>query len=516
MKKLTNKRPIVVFAIFMIAVLFMLLYCNSVELRICIFTIGIILLVIGLSIFFRSTNANLKFVFSRVAIFAIASLVALGSVFVSEKIYYQDYEDYSGYVVMSGRVASAGDYYDGGKRKLLLDNVHVETDYFSKDLKHNAEIVVVDSDDLFVVGDEIVATAKISFSVLYYEGEYGITFSHKVKNVSCSGYVMAENISVVGSGNFKVSDIVKNRVEDIATYALDKEYAGLALGMLFGDDSSMNAVMREDFSATGIAHLLAVSGLHVGFLLTILMLLCKLFRIKGFFRFLIISILLIGYAYLCGFSVSVVRATIMCICSLYAAARGKRYDLLNSLSLSAIIVLILNPFSLSTVGFKLSYLAVLSIALISKPLTRIFQKFCKEKLSNTIATILAAQIGTIGIMIAYFNNVSLVAILANFVCIPVASFAYMLLFATTALSFVMPFLSVSVYLFQFVMQVVVKFAHLLARVDVLMLASWQGTVVTSLTIPTMSIASDYLFVKNKYKYTLFGAVTIILLIVCLI
>ena len=112
---------------------------------------------------------------------------------------------------------------------------------------------------------------------------------------------------------------------------------------------------------------------------------------------------------------------------------------------------------------------------------------------------LSVQIATSGVMIMHFNNISLISIVANFISSPIASFAYCILFITVAISFVLPFANICVYLFQFVMQIVVKLVHMLASVKMLTLSHWQGIVLSVASIPTMFVTSDYLLCTSKVK-----------------
>lgn len=520
MKKILNKRPIVLFAICMLVFTFVLLYHNSFILRICLISIAGVLGVVGLLIYILHKHKTCKYIFSRIFIIALACLISVGGISMHEYLYNRDYSTYNGYAVVTGRVAEVGDFYNGNKKAIVLDNATVATSDFNKELKGKVRLVVIcdqADEDIFVVGSSIVANSKISFASLYYKGEYGLSFTYAVNNITCSGYATEANISVLYKNlDLTLSDIVKNKVEDIVNGSLDAEYSGLALGMLFGDKSTLDSEISGDFSASGIAHLLAVSGLHVGFLLTILLLLCKLFKLKGVAKFIIISAILIFYAYLCGFSVSVVRATIMTICSLYAGCRYKRYDSLNALAIAVVLITLISPFSITTVGFRLSFMAVLSIILLARPIAKLLSKIFKDKLANTIATMLAVQIGTSGIIISAFNNISAISIVANFISIPIASLAYMVLFITVGISIIMPFANIVVYLFQFIMQVVVKFVHLLAQVKLFMLASWQGKAIMYTTISAMGISSNYLFINKRAKLIVAICLWISVLILLLI
>ncbi len=499
--KIFNKRPIVVFAVSMIVLVLILLYHNSFALSVSLMAVGVVLFPTGLFIYCLCNNKIVKYIFSRCCIISLAIFLSMGTIFVNEKLYLRDYEEYSGYATISAVVEEVGDMYAGNKMAVILDDATITTDKFSKDLHGKVKLVVICDeydDSIFEIGKTWVANAKISFAQLYYVGDYGLSFTYAVKDITCSGYVMQSDIVKVSEElTLQLKDIVKRKVTEIVEENLDEEFSGLALGMLFGDTTLMNEEIKQDFSATGIAHILAVSGLHVGFLFAILSFICKIFKLKGFPRFIVISILLIFYAYICGFSISVVRATIMCICMLYAGCRFKRYDIFNGWATALTFSCLFMPFDVTTLGFRLSYMAVLSIILLAKPLTKLFSHVFKEKMANTFATMIAVQIGTCGILISAFSNVTILAIVANFVAIPIASFAYMVLFITLLIAVIFPFAGILVYLFQFVAQIIVKFIHLLAPVSALPLASWKGNAITFASIGAMYMSSNYLFL-NKW------------------
>lgn len=503
MKKIVNKRPILLFAMVMIATVLAVIYHNFFVVKISLLSVAGVFLICGtIFIFFVSKN-TFKYIFSRFIIFGIAVIVSLGAVEIGQLFYMRDYNEFSGMANVSARIAEVGIEYDGNKKVIILDNVHIQTDGIDKKLHYRAHIVVIlDANDpnKFVVGSFVDAYCGVSFADIDYESEYGKTFNYVNKKISCYGFCHENSITVADSTqHLSLQERIQNKTEQILQENLDPEYVGLAQGMLFGDKSAINTKIREDFSNSGIAHLLAVSGLHVGFLVLLLSLILKLFRAKGFIKFVIISIILAFYAYLCGFTVSVVRASIMAICLLVANIRNQKYDSLNALALAGVIIVAINPYSVVTSGFVLSFVCVLSILLLAPLFTRVFAKFLYRKLASTIAVLLAVQIGTVCVSAYVFDHITLIGIISNFVCIPIASLAYMLLYVTTFLALIVAPFGIGIYLFQFVMQAVVKFVHLVAPYGMFELARWKGTALVLAQIPAMSVSSDYIFFKKPIK-----------------
>lgn len=521
MKKIINKRPILFFAVIMLISLITVIYNDNFILKIILSSIFGVATIVGIVLLICLKSNICKLIFSRLMLCGLAVLVAIGVVAIDKANYIKDYEDYSGTAIISGRISEVGEAYSEEKRNIVLDNVHVHTDSFDKELNHKAIFVVIlnyNDDNIFVVGKTIDAVAKISFSKLNYINEDGrLSFYHKNKDITVSGYILEEHITLVDN-NLKLSlaDRVKNKVEEIVNANLDSEYASLAMGMMFGEKRAIDGTIYRDFTNAGIAHIFAVSGLHVAFFVSLIMLILKLFRCKNFIKFIIISALLVFYSYLCGFTYSVLRASIMAICMLLGLVMGKKYDALNSLAIAFIIITCIFPYSITSVGFQLSFTAVLSIILLARPITDLLDKIMYRKLASTIAVIIAVQIGTSLILLKTFNHISMLAVASNFICIPIASLAYFLLMITTFVAIVCPPIAINVYLFQFVMQFAVKFIHLVAPYGIVSRQMWQADVATALLIPTCFLSSEYFMAKKPVKAVMFTTLWAVLAIVIFI
>ncbi len=515
--KLYNKRPIFLFAVTLLSAIILFVYNPISNLRIAFLCVSITLFVVSVILYIFSKK--LKYIFRCIAIITLGIIVAVSSIFISEKVYYKDNFNYNGYAVVSARISDAEDYTSGNRKRVILDSATIVLPTGEQiKIKQKLSIVFMcdGETDKLVPGNVIDFTAKVSNPKLYYAGANGYTFFYKNKNISVIGYSSLSSVSVVDSNKLTLSERVREKVKQIVNANMDKEYAGLAMGMLFGDRDFLDGEVKADFSATGITHLLAVSGLHVGFLLGFLILLCKLIKIKGIYKFVFCTVILLFYAYLCGFSVSVTRATIMAICFLYAGVRYKRYDSLNSLSTAAIILLLYNPFNVARLGFRLSFMAVFSIVMLAPIISSMLEKIFKPKLASTIAVMLSVQIGLTSLIIIAFNNVTLLTVVANFVSIPIAAIAYEALFATVITSLIIPPLGFSVYLFQPIMSIVVKFVHLLAPLKTLYYKQWQGLAICCIVAPAAFVSSNYMFLNKKYRLvvcsTLWSIVALLLLL----
>ena len=131
----------------------------------------------------------------------------------------------------------------------------------------------------------------------------------------------------------------------------------MLVGMLFGERNALDEETIGLFSQSGIAHLLAVSGLHVGLVAAAVLLLGRRFGLQGWVAYLFTALLLAAYVYLCGLAPSALRAFIMVLLAMGAVQLGRPGDLPTSLAAAALFTLVFNPFLLFTISFQLSYAA---------------------------------------------------------------------------------------------------------------------------------------------------------------
>ncbi len=212
--------------------------------------------------------------------------------------------------------------------------------------------------------------------------------------------------------------------------------------LILGEKREIPVEIRESFNRTGISHVLAISGLHIGiiaFLSIIIIrwiiktseyLLLRFNIIKVSSLFAIIPI--IGYALIAGYSISTIRATIMILCFLIALLIGRERDLLNTLAFTAFLILAFSPVSLFDVSFQLSFIAVAAILIITPELNALLPKWKVNEISRTrkivtqivlfIFVSFSAALGTAPLIVYYFNRISTMTIISNLLIIPIIGF----------------------------------------------------------------------------------------------
>lgn len=204
-----------------------------------------------------------------------------------------------------------------------------------------------------------------------------------------------------------------------------QDYAVLA-ALVTGKADDIDRDLMTSYSGAGVVHVLAVSGLHVGLIYMVLMLLLRPFRYnkKAVLIHGILSILfLVFYAGITGFSASVNRSTLMFCVMIFATIIHRRNNIINSICASAFILLLIDPHQVLDVGFQLSYLAVLGIVLLQKKIYRsmYFRNRIFDWAWELSAVSISAQLATFPLCLYYFHQFPTWFLLSNLLVIPIST-----------------------------------------------------------------------------------------------
>ncbi|MBF0848545.1 ComEC/Rec2 family competence protein, partial [Streptococcus danieliae] len=185
---------------------------------------------------------------------------------------------------------------------------------------------------------------------------------------------------------------------------LDK--AGYVQALIYGDKSNLEENDKEIYANIGISHLLAISGLHVAALLSIIYFILGKFNIEKNIKDRIILIILPIYAILAGFSPSVIRAVAMI--AVYIIFKKLILASLDALFLVFLLMLFLNPYYVYDIGFQFSFFISFSLLMSGE-----YIKKSLSKLEQASKVSLIAGISSLPITVYYFNNFSFISILSN-------------------------------------------------------------------------------------------------------
>lgn len=231
--------------------------------------------------------------------------------------------------------------------------------------------------------------------------------------------------------------IARRMISTFSDAGLRGERLGLVTALTLGDKDLLDRDRLADFSRSGVMHIMAVSGLHVGMIsLALSSILFFLRRRLRVIRALIVVCALWGFAFITGLSPSVLRAVIMFTFLQAGSLTQRPPAAMNSLLASAFLLTALRPAVIFEAGFQLSYLAVVFIVAFYSPLYRLlrFRNPIADRLWQMTALSLVAQAGTFALTVRLFNIFPLLFLLANVVVIPVTFLILMLALITAVLS----------------------------------------------------------------------------------
>ncbi len=218
-----------------------------------------------------------------------------------------------------------------------------------------------------------------------------------------------------------ISYTFRKKAGDILALAGDKE-GNILKAMILGERHLIPPEVRQDLQRSGLSHLLAISGLHVGFLVLLLSKLVVLLRVETRRAFFLQATLLIFYCGAVGFTASVLRAVVMALFYLGGKQLGRRVDLLNSMAGAAWLILLIRPLEVVSIGFLLSFTAVTAIALLQKPIQKALG-FLPKTVASVLSVTLAAQIGTMPLVAYAYNIASPIGLLTNPIAATLAGLA---------------------------------------------------------------------------------------------
>lgn len=420
MKKLLNFRPFlflgVAFILGIIAVKQFI--CSSLLMGIVTVVVAVVLVTAGI---FVCPKVLLKrnLIFS--AIFML--VFVMGGTLLYANVQKFDNADLNNmYFKVTGRIESIEDkgYIDGFVIKDVITDGVVDGNnpykiFLSVSGTHN-----------FDIGDIIEFNALLKDNSIIYEGDlakYDI-----VNGIKYSASVNVSDIALKGkyldffeSINIFLRNSLKN--------GLDEAEFSVAYGMLCGNTEYMDTSLKTSYREAGVAHIFAVSGLHIGFMAGIIGFIFRKFKVKGIVAGPITVLVLFLYSGVCGFTPSSVRAAIMATVLFTSGLSGKKYDGLSSIGLASLVVLTISPVQLFCAGFQLSFGVVTGIFVLSGVFNRLFS-FMPKKLNSALSTAISAQMASIPISLAHFGTFSILSVFINVIFIPIASIIFVVIFFT--------------------------------------------------------------------------------------
>lgn len=281
-------------------------------------------------------------------------------------------------------------------------------------------------------GDKI--EVKGSFTEASSQRNYGgFNYKEYLKSLKIYGTIKANQLKVL-SGDclnnvFNLANQVSSMMKQKIDSSMEETQAAIIKGIIFGDSSDIEKEIQENFRISSISHVLAVSGMHVSYLVIGIQLFLKSIIGKRKTRFITI-VFLIFYMFITGFSPSVVRASMMSILLIGGEILYRKNDIWTSMAISLFLILIYNPFLIENIGLQFSYIGTMGIMILHKSVFSFLKNikiknkkwkykfnrkaiFFISKIKEILAVTLSAQLAIFPIMIYHFNLFGVYFLISN-------------------------------------------------------------------------------------------------------
>ena len=294
------------------------------------------------------------------------------------------------------------------------------------------------------------------------------------KQIYFQGYA-PNSFQVAEKENLTLSEKIKQKrlevLQNIDQAKLSEKSKEFTKGIILADRTEMDRETVEDFSKSGLVHILAISGSHMAIIFWLILLLLKPIFPANFRNVpIVISLIFIWlFAIFIDFGSSVIRSCIMITAYYFYVLLQRKPDLLHAMAISGLAILIFDTNQLFDVGFQLSFIAVFGIFWLNEPILKYLPKpknTVQNFLVNVVSISIAAQVATLPLVIYYFHQYSLISVIANLVVIPFSEVIIIFALLMTILlgfGFDISWLNA---LYDSGVQLVLKVIHFFASLDV--------------------------------------------------
>ena len=295
--------------------------------------------------------------------------------------------------------------------------------------------MIIETDEVLILGSGVEGEGvRKDFYIAANPGQ----FDEKEYNYSQGILIRLKNVRVdhikkpmlrIRQGLYEF----RKKASVIISHYINDRYYSMATAMLLGEKSEIDKELKELYQRNGIAHLLAISGLHIAMLGGTLYQLIR--KMTGSFVAAAIlgGVFILMYGLLTGLSTATLRAVIMLIITIGADVLGRKYDGITGLSAALLLMLAGNPFKISQAGFLLSFGAVIGITcvypiadekvkgLIQKDMYKVSPKGFFARILDGLMISLSVQLVTIPVLLYYFYEFPVYSVLLNIIVVPLMS-----------------------------------------------------------------------------------------------
>ncbi len=397
-----------------------------------------VILVVGIAfsvgLIIYEINNRLRIIWIVLSLLCVMGSFAVGCIrymgFLSDRDYFDGIEE-GDTVTFQGQLAKkekkTASYY------LFFNNISIDGYDFD-----GSETIILqsDSDDLPLSSYATISGEKLKWNIARNEGNYDEKDYYNSVGTLCK---VKGNAQPLTDDYFPLQEMLyrfRNEIKEVYSANLPGEESGIMSAMSLADKSDLDTEVKDLFKLSGLAHILAISGLHISI---VGMSIYKLLRKCGLGFILpgiVSSVLVILYGMLCDGGTSAVRAIGMFLIMILADILGQGYDSLTALGVLLIYVIIVYPYSVCSAGFIFSFGAVCGIAVVVNPLVAVYDKYIrlrflernrkgafrislKERIVKALLGGLLIQVITLPIVCYYYFEIPTYVVFLNIIVIPI-------------------------------------------------------------------------------------------------
>ena len=392
--------------------------------------------------------------------------------------------------------------------------------------------------EVFNYGDRVRFSARIRTPRNFNNpGRFDYFTYLTLKEILVTAY-LTDGKEIVKTGETTLNPLLKqvekhrSQIRAFLTTQLPSPMAEIAKALILGEKGELSKELRKSFSAAGVAHILAISGLHIG----IIALVC-FFIIKNILKSstrlilaidiskvsaLITLIPVIIYCFIAGHGIATTRATIMVITYLIAIIIGIQEDLWNTVALAAFLILTFSPSSLFDISFQLSFTSVIAILYLTPRLSSpLFQpqdplepppgwwKKIVQRISLFFIVTISAMIGTAPLVTYYFHRISPWGILTNVIIIPLIGFLVVPLGLLASFSLFL-FQPLAIFIAYIMQPLITLSTSIVELFNHLPYADYRTTTPTLLEMALFYLGIVFLINIKKSKKVIYGFVLVVM------
>ncbi len=354
-------------------------------------------------------------------------------------------------------------------------------------------------------------SAKTKFSFPENTEEFDAYSYYKTRGIDAFLYAEKDGmIFLADKVPFKyLHKTLRFKIQEEISRLLPEKEGGFLNALIVGDKTDLSETIKEEMRITGLSHTIAISGMHVSFLVGLLILLFG----KKYGSIIAVPVMLI-FVLIAGSTPSVVRAFVMQCFIIFAPLLMRQADQITSLFAALFVILIINPYAIGDVGMQLSFLSTLGLILLSGKINnkitgklptrkwKWYRRFINS-LSGTVSATVSATLFTMPVIVYYYGTVSLVSLIANIVVLWTVSLMFCLGIICVALAFLWQGAArVAALALTWLIKAVCAVVHTLSNFPLAWVYAKNGMAIVGLGVLYLGLVIGYIGYrkKNKFKY----------------